>query len=212
MAGWILAGFLSLLVAGGASAAERSPMMSLLPDPAPQVDPRAQRTPLQIAPDDSFALARLRELLASSPTARQMLDTLQRTPHVVARLRSDPTLQDRTGVPGRGMIRVLGGRVLALLEFDPELPNVNQQLQVIAHELAHAVEVASFRDVETTDDLRARLELAAYRRAFNIGDVRTLESPFATSVSTRTGEEVRSRRPLPGVLHRLAHQHQVELP
>jgi hypothetical protein len=165
-----------------------------------------------VASDDLAATVRLGELLAASATAREMIDTLRRSPHVVARLRSDATLQRRTGVPGRGLLRVHGHLLLAMVEFDDTAVDARRQLLVIAHELAHLVEAAGLPDVNTTATLRARLELAAYRRSFDIARIRNLESPFATSVGTRVGEELRAEKRLPGHLRTLADTHQVTLP
>ena len=92
-----------------------------------------------------------------------MLGILDDSRHMLVSLRSSKNLWRLTGLDGRGTLRVASGRIAADVEFDrgrfPE-----KQLRSIAHELAHAVEIASAKGIDSPDKLREYLQAASSRR------------------------------------------------
>ena len=163
---------------------------------------------VRIPSDDQLAKTRVIQLIEQSATAREMLEFLQRSPHVVVSLRSTRRLWQFTGANGRGTFRVADGRIVANLEFDARCC-AGRQMRTIAHELAHAVEVAAMERIDSTATLHLRLEEAAAKRLPGVL-TRNLETLFAISVEDRVARELGNDR-LEGKLKRLAALHRVPL-
>lgn len=163
---------------------------------------------VRIRSDDELAKTRVTQLIEQSATTREMLEFLQRFPHVVVSLRSTRRLWQFTGANGRGTLHVADGRILASLEFDARCC-AGRQMRAIAHELAHAVEVAAMERIDSTATLHSKLEEAAVKRLPGVL-TRNLETLFAISVEDRVEREVRGDH-LEGKLKKLAALHRVPL-
>ena len=118
---------------------------------------------VRVEANDELARGRLEQLMRRSGTVREMLGTLHDSRHVFVALRSSKDLWRLTGLDGRGTLRVAAGRIAADVEFDPRR-SPEKQLRSIAHELAHAVEIASAKGIDSTDKLREYLQAASSRR------------------------------------------------
>ena len=162
----------------------------------------------RISSDDELAKTRVTQLIEQSATAREMLEFLQRSPHMVVSLRSTSRLWQFTGANGRGTFRVADGRILANLEFDARCC-AGRQMRTIAHELAHAVEVAAMERIDSTATLYSKLQEATTKRSPGVL-TRNLETLFAISVEDRVARELGNDR-LEGKLKRLAALHRVPL-
>jgi hypothetical protein len=129
---------------------------------------------------DPLALEWMTVLVRRSPTFREMLGVLLRTPHVRVTLLSRPDLRRTTRSAGRGTFTARDGRVWGLLEFDRSQLDPVPQLRMIVHEIAHAVEIACLPPPDETDDIRRQLSerKGGYRR----GVLEALETPFPDAV------------------------------
>ena len=102
------------------------------------------------------------------------------------------------------------GRIAADLEFDRQR-SPQKQLRSIAHELAHAVEIAAAKGLDSTDKLREYLQTASSRRLPGVLRMNDFETPFAISVEDRVGKELRATDVLDGQLRTLAETHRIKL-
>lgn len=154
-----------------------------------QPDPRNTRTPLELqallsavtlVDGDSVALEWMTVLARRSPTFREMLGVLLRTPHVRVTLLSRPDLRRTTRYAGRGTFTARDGRVWGLLEFDRSRLDPVPQLRMIVHEIAHAVEIACLPASDETAELRRQLE--ERQGLYSAGFLDALETPFPNAV------------------------------
>jgi hypothetical protein len=136
------------------------------------------------------------DLTRRSPTFRQMLDVLRSTPHLV--LGAQPAEPSRS--LGRGHFHVEGSRTIGIMEI---VVHQDAQLRVraVAHELAHAVEIACLPPQPDTAALQRTL--AQRGGYFNIGP-RGMETPFAAAVERVVLREAWKARDAPGRLPMLA--------
>ena len=165
---------------------------------------------VRVEANDELARGRLEQLMRRSGTVREMLGTLHDSRHVFVALRSSKDLWRLTGLDGRGTLRVAAGRIAADVEFDPRR-SPEKQLRSIAHELAHAVEIASAKGIDSTDKLREYLQAASSRRLPGVLKMRDFETPFAINVEDRVARELRANDALDGQLRALAARHGIDL-
>lgn len=119
-------------------------------------------------------------LARRSPTFREMLGVLLRTPHMRVTLRSRTDLRRTTGLAGRGTFATHDGRVYGLLEFDRSRLDPVIQLRALVHELAHAVEIACLPAPEETAELRQ--QLTERKGGYRAGLINAIETPFPNAV------------------------------
>ncbi len=137
------------------------------------------------------------DLTRVSPTFRQLLEALRDAPHLVIRAR---TLGATTAL-GRGHFYVAGGRTIGMMEIAVHRGDRRLRSRAIAHELAHAVEVACLPPQPDTATLyRTLLE----RGRSSSGAPRGIETPFAAAVETAVDRETCRRKPPTGQLPVLA--------
>lgn len=163
---------------------------------------------LIVPPGDSVARGWLIHLTQHSPTFREMLSVLHQTQHVKIWLRSETGLK-RLGLLGRGRFSVQHERVLGLLEVERAGVRPLEQLRMVAHELAHAVEIALLSDASSRDALEQQL-IDRGTRSNVVHD--GIETPFAKAVGEAVMEECCEGLGHGSQLRALAEKHGVNLP
>ncbi|MBI3264098.1 MAG: hypothetical protein HYZ58_13245 [Acidobacteria bacterium] len=146
----------------------------------PPIELESLLSAVTIVEDDLLAQEWTTVLARRSPTFRDMLRALLRTPHLRVTLLSKTDLRRTTGFAGRGTFVTHDGRVYGLLEFDRSRLDPVPQLRAIVHELAHAVEIACLPVPEETAELRRQLE--ERQGEYAAGFLNALETPFPNSV------------------------------
>ena len=105
---------------------------------------------------------------------------------------------------GRGKFWVVRGHLYGLLEYQAEPVGSNRAVRILAHELAHALEVAVAPRGWDTDSLRP-LVLERERKEEN-GPVSGIETEFARAVGYRVQLELLGRLTGPSTLSAIADQ------
>jgi len=113
------------------------------------------------------------ELMTISPTFRQMLEALKTATHM--NLRARPVGGRRA--LGRGHFTVAGTFTMGLMEISVFRRDSHLQVRAIAHELAHATEIACLPPQADTATLHQRLVGRAGREGVLKGH--GIETPFA---------------------------------
>lgn len=129
--------------------------------------------PINIPPAAPLLMATVRELLSGSPTFRQMVEVLRKAPHVIVLLRPSHNLGD---LRGRGRLSVDCGKIVGVFEIPDG--DLQERLAAVAHEIAHAVEVAGLPPVCELEDLH-RLLLRQAGLPLSRRRVLPIETPFA---------------------------------
>jgi len=176
---WTL-GVLAVLLCGGAThaiAAEAPPAHAVL------------RVPL----NDRLTPGNLARLTAQSATARDLLARLERVPDAVITVRAHPLLVQSERLLGRGRFWMVGHRLFALLEYQAEPAGSHRALRVLAHELAHALEVGMLPRGGDLGALRSELQLRELDEGFALAP--GIETDFARAVSYRVHQEIWRRVP-----------------
>lgn len=149
-------------------------------DGAPPIELESLLSAVTMVEDDYLAHEWTTALARRSPTFREMLRVLLRTPHLRVTLLSKTDLRRTTGLAGRGTFATHEGRVFGLLEFDRSRLEPVPQFRAIVHELAHAVEIACLPAPEETAELRRQLE--ERQGLYSAGFLNDLETPFPNAV------------------------------
>jgi hypothetical protein len=159
-----------------------------------------------VSPDDRIASDRLVFLATHSPTMREMLTVIAVTAGIAVRLRSQPGLQETSWRQGHGVLRVDGASVSAVLEFDSRAPP-NRQLETVAHEIAHVVEVVCLPSVTRGERIGSVLGGRGFSLAPRWRGVSVVETLFAVAAGRAVVTEALVRRTGAGTLQVLAHRH-----
>ena len=146
----------------------------------------------RVAPNDRLTPDHLQRALAGSPTARELVDRIERLPNTVLIVRAHPLLVRRDGLLGRGKFWVVRERLFGLLEYQAEPVGSNRAVRILAHELAHALEIALAPRVDI-NSLRA--VVLARESDERTGMVAGIETEFARAVGYRVQLELLNRRP-----------------
>lgn len=143
---------------------------------------------LRIQGNDPLTPGHLARLTARSATARDLVVRLERVPQAVFILRAHPLLITTERLIGRGKFWVERGRLYGLLEYQAEPIGSTRALLVLAHELAHALEVGTLPRAGNTESLRSLLRV----REVDEGYDRTpgIETDFARAVTHRVYLEI----------------------
>jgi hypothetical protein len=167
-------------------------------------------TLLPIQVEDELARRRLGYLTDRSATMKQLLEVLETTPAISVRLRSNPMLWRDARRMAIGRFRGEGAQVVVLLQFDSEAARPVEQIEWVAHELAHAVEVACLPTAIEIN--RIRIELR--RRGRRVRDMPGLavETPFAENAGRAMLIEALRGRPGVGRLPELAQKYNLGPP
>jgi hypothetical protein len=155
--------------------------------------------------------SRFRHLATRSTTMKQMLAVLGLRPAISVRLRSQPTLARKSQRHGLGSLLVDGARIRAVLEFDTWSATPLQQLEAVAHEIAHVVEVACLPSITGAGQLRSVLLGRGFGQR-NARGVITIETPFAVDAGRTVVSEMLSGGKDPGMLGALARRYDLRSP
>ena len=162
--------------------------------------------------EDQVSRSRFEYLVQRSATMREMMDVLVSTPGIRVRVRALSGLRDSASKSAHGMLRVDGDTVNALLEFDTFYSKLPAQLEMLAHELAHVVEVVCLPDINAKGGLRQAL----LARGFSIGRGTSgligIETRFATDVGRQVAFEALTRARNAGTLRAMARRHTLGFP
>ena len=180
-------------------------------DPQPTGALEAQ-VPVDVLPinvTDQFLIETVRELFAGSATFRQMVQVLKVSSHVIVLLRSSHELrQISSSLRGRGRLSVGRGRIVGLFEIADG--DGKERLAAVAHEVAHAVEVALLPIVSELEDLHRLLLRQAGEPTSRSRDL-LIETPFAKAVQQIVLEELASHDQREGRLVELAAHYDLSL-
>ena len=177
---------------------------------APRESPVPHQHVLRVPDNDPLTRAHLAGLLLQSATARALVDALESIPDTVLIVRANPLLASRERVFGRGRFWTVGGRLYGLLEYQAQTRGNRQALRVLAHELAHALELAtspSRRDVAALHSFVLSREVDE-----TADDSPGIETEFARAVSSRVALEVVGRVAGLSALTEIARRFAVNVP
>lgn len=197
--------YLALALAGLAAAL---PSIRPAPKPAAEPPPVGVRRPLAVSVGDKLSDSRLTYLAARSATMKQVLGMFEMTPAISVRLRSNPMLWRESGLRAIGRFSRDGAQLIVLLQFDSSARPA-QQIESVAHEMAHAVEVACLPHPIGLDQLRSQLLRRGRTVAAAPGSI---ETPFATEAGLQIFLEALRGRPGIGKLPELAGKHKLGAP
>lgn len=157
--------------------------------------------------EDQIARKRFEYLRERSATMQQMLAVITAVPGVLVRVRAVPGLHQSAAVNAHGFLQVDEESVHAALEFDPIAVKPPEQIEMLAHELAHVVEVVCLPRSSGADALRrALLERGFAVRRQRVGRI-GIETPFAVQAGRRAAVEAMNGGKLPGLFASLARRH-----
>jgi hypothetical protein len=168
--------------------------------------PARARRAVQIG--DELAGRRLNYLATRSATMKQALDILESTPALSVRLRSSTLLRRTTQRNGTGLYWREGPQIIMLLQFDSAFARPLEQIESVAHEIAHVVEVACLPHVTEIGQLRSHLLRRGGRVVSGLPG-RALETPFAQDAGRRIVLEALRGRPDVGRLAELAEKYKL---
>jgi len=143
---------------------------------------------LRVLPNDRLTPEHVRRAITGSATARELLGRIERLQNTVLILRANPVLVQEDRLLGRGKFWVVRGHLYGLLEYQAEPVGSNRAVRILAHELAHALEVALTPRGWDTDSLRP-LMLERERKERD-GPVPGIETEFARAVGYRVQLEL----------------------
>lgn len=186
-------------------------LVSVLPNTAERVPAASAPARLScVTPRDSVAEARLQELVQDSSLAREMITHLCSAPAVTVLIETRPGLRLETGVRGQAQFYVADETLVGEIAIDSGI-RPSKQLQVIAHEMAHALELALLPRAGGTRALATELLSRLGRHRPWMPHAR-IETPFAVMLEARVAGELKWGRPAPsGTLARLARTHGLSL-
>jgi hypothetical protein len=144
---------------------------------------------LRVDPDDPLTPRSLEWLERSSPTGRDLLRRISQLQHTVLIARANPVLMRSLGAPGRTTLWSVNGRVYGLVEYQAQTAGSISPVCILAHELAHVLEIAAALDgtgFERLGHVLAARDISAEPR-FAQG----IETEFATAVGRRVRQELR---------------------
>jgi len=151
------------------------------------------RTVLRVPLNDHLTPGNLARLRAGSATARDLLACIERIPDAVLTVRAHPLLVTEERLLGRGRFWVVGHRLYGLLEYQSEPAGSHRALRVLAHELAHALEVGMLPRGRDLSAIRSQIEVRELDDGFDLAP--GIETDFARAVSDRVHLEIWGRLP-----------------
>jgi hypothetical protein len=159
---------------------------------------------------DELAGRRLAYLAARSATMKQVLEALERAPAISVRLRSNAMLWRGASRKATGRFWCGGAHVIVLLQFDSAAARPMEQIESVADEMAHAVEVACLPRAIEVGGLVGQL----LRRGRPVAGAPGLaiETPFAQHAGRQIFMEALRGRPGIGRLPELAERYNLGPP
>jgi hypothetical protein len=161
---------------------------------------------LRVLPNDRLTREHLRRVATGSATARELLGRIERLQNTVLILRANPVLVQQDELLGRGKFWVVRGHLYGLLEYQAEPVGSNRAMRILAHELAHALEVAITPRGWDTDSLRPLVLERERENKQENGPVSGIETEFARAVGYRVQLELLGRLTGPSTLSAIADQ------
>jgi len=159
---------------------------------------------LRVLPNDQLTREHMQRATTGSATARELVSRIERLQNTVLILRANPVLVQQDGLLGRGKFWVVHGHLYGLLEYQAEPLGSNRAVRILAHELAHALEIAVAPRGWDTASLRP-LVLERERKEEN-GLAPGIETEFARAVGYRVQLELLGRLTGPSTLSAIADQ------
>jgi hypothetical protein len=159
---------------------------------------------LRVLPNDRLTREHLQRATTGSATARELLGRIERLQNAVLILRANPVLVQQDGLLGRGRFWVVRGHLYGLLEYQAEPAGSNRAVRILAHELAHALEVAITPRGWDTDSLRPLVLERERERKQEDGPVPGIETEFARAVGYRVQLELLGKLAGPSTLSAIA--------
>jgi hypothetical protein len=156
----------------------------------PDTDPPAGPV-VRVPANDGLTPHHLARLTAASPTARELLARLERVPAASFIVRGHPRLVESERLLGRGRFWVVHGHLYGLLEYQAEPEGSHRALEVLAHELAHALEIGLLPRMPDARTLETRLRARAFETVIDAPS--GIETDFARAVSHRVQRELHRR-------------------
>jgi len=165
---------------------------------------------LRVEVGDDITRGHLAALVRRSPTGRDLLARVERLPSTILIVRAYPLLVRSTKVYGRGVFWITGDQLFGHLQYPTESPGNDRPLCILAHELAHAIEVAGVDRRAGTAGLRQFVMSRA------VGDDplnwRGAETEFPRVVAHQVWVELVGHSQAASMLDALALEHHVSLP
>jgi hypothetical protein len=160
---------------------------------------------------DELARRRLAYLADRSATMKQVLNVLESSPAMSVRLRSSVILASESKRKAGGQFWLGDAHVIALLEFDKTIARPMEQIESVAHEMAHAVEVACLPGAIEIDGLVGQM-LRRGRQVPGARGLVAIETPFAKHAGREMFMEALRGRPGIGRLPELAEKYGLRSP
>jgi hypothetical protein len=154
---------------------------------------QAGTTVLRVPANDHITPHHLAGLAARSATARDLLTRVELVPDAVFIVRAHPRLIEDARLLGRGRFWIVRGHLFGLLEYQAEPAGSLRAERVLAHELAHALEVGILPRDGGTRGLRSMLQVCKLDEDFDPAP--GIETDFARAVSHRVHLELLGRLP-----------------
>lgn len=174
----------------------------------PSVTGRCPLTQSPVRATNETASDRLGELQHDSTIVREMLAFL-RTRNVALTIGSNNALLRCRRVGGLSRFFVAEGVLAGHIEFDTGARSPRMQRVALAHELAHAVEIAALPRRSTRALGNELLSRAGHHEPWS--PERRIETPFAESVSAKVAAEIKSGSARADNLESLANRHRLRL-
>jgi hypothetical protein len=153
---------------------------------------------------DSVGAERLRstaaKLMERSPTFASLMESLAQAGHMVMILQPGPV----EGLLGHGRYRGANGRITGVITVNTYLRNPDKRVRALAHELAHAFEIACMLP---TGDISGLREQYAKRLGRPVPPRTRVETPFARAVERVVEREAHQSVRAPTTLPALAARH-----
>jgi hypothetical protein len=157
--------------------------------------------------ENRVARSRYEYLVRRSATMREMVNIIEATPAILVRIRALPGMRDASSHIAHGILRAEDDRIHAMLEFDTVHSGLLTQLEMLAHELAHVIEVVCLSRAIAEAGIRQVL----LARGFSLGSSRSgatgIETPFAIAVGHQVLVEATTRARDAGSLQAMARQY-----
>jgi len=172
--------------------------------------PGPSRAVVRVPRNDGLTPDNLARLAGSSATARDLLARLESVPDATFLVRAHPRLVADERLLGRGRFWVVRGHLYGVLEYQAEPAGSHRALRVLAHELAHALELGMLPREPDTRALESRLRVKELDDRFDPAP--GIETDFARAISYRVHRELRARDRTPSDLLAQAARAGIALP
>lgn len=176
---------------------------------APSDTQRRRHTCAHLRALDTTAAERLDALARGSGTAAAAIRLLCGRTRLWLTVAARPALLQHARVRGLSHFWVDNGVLVGRLQFDTGSSSRRQQERAVAHEIAHALELALLPAASRTEELAGHM-LSRLGRHLPWWRHARIETPFAIALERTIMKELEPGRPVqPDALRRLARDHAV---